>query len=107
MPTLLLLLLSLFLLPPAARLDTDPCPQGTPIATPAAGETLDNPCPVTPTPAGSSVNLPIVSTGNDDLRPGNDAGNNRSNYLIAAGVTTIVLGVAGFLLFRRPKNRVD
>ena len=106
MPTLLLFLLSLFLLPPAARLDTDPCPQGTPIATPAPGETLEELC-VTPTPAGSSVNLPIVSTGNDDLRPGNDAGNNRNNYLIAAGVTTIVLGVAGFLLFRRPKKRAD
>jgi hypothetical protein len=104
MPTLLLLLLSLFLLPQAARLDTDPCPQGTPVATPAPGETLEVVC-ATPTPAGSSVNLPIVSTGNDDLRPGDDASINRNNYLIAAGVTTIVLGVAGFLLFRRPKNK--
>jgi hypothetical protein len=104
MLTFRLLLLSLIFLFPAARLDTDPCPRGTPIATPAPGETLDDLCPATPTPAGSSVNLPVVSTGND-LRPGDDAQSNRNNYLIAAGVTTIVLGVAGFLLFRRPGKK--
>jgi hypothetical protein len=106
MPTLLFLLLSLSLLLPAPRLETDPCPQGTPVATPAAGQTVEDLCPTTPTPAGSTVHHPVASTGNSNLQTGETAGqNSRNSYLIAAGVVTIILGAAGFLVMRRPNKR--
>lgn len=104
MLTIRLLLLSLLFLLPAVRLDVDPCTKGTPIATPAPGETVDDPCAGRPTPAGSTVNLPFASTGN--LQTGSNAAETtRNNYLIAAGVTTVALAVAGFMLYRRPNKK--